>query len=129
MPGCSIAELLILKRYLLDTKKRPWILVGLVPCPLEGAKNTNEAWHFAVGTVLSQLQNFDITGPGWKWNCADGFQTQCYSLLRAWVGDYPQQVMIPQVSYGSCPMCEIAKGVPMGHSTFQPLDTSRDQHV
>jgi len=37
--------------------------------------------------------------------------------------------MIAQVSYGSCPMCKIPKGVPMGHSTFRPLDNSRDQHI
>jgi len=49
--------------------------------------------------------------------------------LAAWVGDYPEQVMVVQVSYGSCPMCEIPKGAPMWHSTFQPLDNSRDQHI
>jgi hypothetical protein len=26
-------------------------------------------------------------------------------------------------------MCEIPKGTPMGHSTFRPLDNSRDQHI
>jgi len=26
-------------------------------------------------------------------------------------------------------MCEIPKGAPMGHSTFQPLNNSRDQHI
>jgi hypothetical protein len=110
-------------------KKRAWILVGLIPCPPKGAKNTDEAWHSAVGTVLSPLRNLDITGPGLKWNCADGFQRQCYPLLAAWVGDYPEQVLIAQVSYGSCPMCEIPKGAPMGHSTCRALDNSRDQHV
>jgi len=78
--------------------------------------------------VLSQLRHLDITGPGLKWDCADGFQRQCYPLLAAWVGDYPEQVMVAQVSYGSSPMCEIPKGALMGHSTFRPLDNSRDQH-
>jgi len=49
--------------------------------------------------------------------------------LAAWVGDYPEQVMISQVSYGSCLMCEITKGAPMGHSTFRPLVSSRDQDI
>ena len=79
--------------------------------------------------MLSPLRNLDITGPGLKWDCADGFQRQCYALLAAWVGDYPEQVMVAQVSYGSCPMCEIPKGAPMGHSTFRPLDNPRDQHA
>jgi len=35
--------------------KRTLILVGLIPCLLKGAKNPDEAWHSAVGTVLSQL--------------------------------------------------------------------------
>jgi hypothetical protein len=49
--------------------------------------------------------------------------------LAASVRDYPEQVMVAQISYGSCPMCEIPKGAPMGHSTFCPLDNSRDQHI
>jgi len=97
--------------------KRAWILVGLIPCPLTGAKNIDQAWHSAVGTVLSQLRHLNITGPGLKWDCADGFQQQCYLQFAAWVRDYPEQVVIAQVSYGSCPMCEIPQGVPMGHST------------
>jgi len=99
-------------------RKCTWIPVGLIPCPPKGAKNTDEAWHSVVGTVLSPLRNLHITGPGLKWYCADGFQRQCYPLLAAWVRDYPEQVMVTQVSYGSCPMCEIPKGGPMGYSTF-----------
>jgi hypothetical protein len=101
----------------------------MIPCPLKDAKNIDEAWHSAIGTVLSQLRHLNITGPGLKWDCAEGFQRQCYPLLPAWIGDYPEQVMVAQVSYGSCPISEIPKGVPMGHSTFRPLDNSRDQHI
>jgi hypothetical protein len=95
--------------------KHAWILVGLIPCPPKGAKNIDEAWHCVVGTVLFQLRHLDITGPGLKWDCADGFQRQCYPLLAAWVGDYPEQVTMAQVSYGLSRMCEISKGAPMGH--------------
>jgi hypothetical protein len=110
-------------------KKRAWILVGLIPCPPKSAKNTDEAWHSAVGTVPSPLRNLDITGPGLKWNCADGFQRQCYPLLAAWVGNYPEQVLIAHVSYGLCPMCEIPPGALMGHSTCRALDNSSYQHA
>jgi len=34
-------------------KKQAWIHVCLIPCPLKGAKNMDEAWHSMVGTVLS----------------------------------------------------------------------------
>jgi len=109
--------------------KRAWILVGLIPCPPKGVNNADKAWHSAVGYALSLHLNVDITGPGLKWDGADGLQGQCYSVLAAWVGDGPEQVMVVQVLYGSCPMCEVTKGAPMGHSTFQPLDNLQDQHV
>jgi len=110
-------------------KKRIWILVGLIPCTPKGAKNIDEAWHSAVGTVLSQLRHPDIAGPGWKWECADGFQRQCYPLLAAWVRDYLDQDTVAQGSYGSCLMCEIPQGAPIAHSTLRPLNNSRDQHI
>jgi hypothetical protein len=106
--------------------KRPWILVGLIRCPPKGAKNIDEAWHSADGTVLSQLRHLEIAGPGLKLDCADGFQQQCYPLKAAWVGDYLEYVIVAQVSYGWCPMCEIPKGALMRHSTFRLLDNSRD---
>jgi len=110
-------------------KNCAWVLVGLIPCPPKGAKNIDESWHSAVGTVLSQMWHLGITGRGLKCDFVDGFQRQCYPLLAAWVGDYPEQVMIAEVSYASCCVCEIPKGVPMGHSAFRPHDTSRDQHI
>jgi len=78
---------------------------------------------------MSPLRNLDIIAPGLKSNCADGFQRRCYPLLVAWVRDHPKQIMVAQVSYGSCPVCEIPKGAAMGHSTCRALDNSRDQHV
>jgi hypothetical protein len=49
--------------------------------------------------------------------------------LAAWVGDYPEQVMVAQVSYGSYLTCEIAKGATIGHSTFRPLDKLKNPHI
>jgi len=110
-------------------KKHAWILVGLIPFLPQGAENIDNAWYSTVGTVLSQRRHLEIAGPGLRWDCADGFQQQCNMLLAAWVGEYSKQVMVAQVSYGSCLMCKILKGVPMGPSTFRPLDNSRDQHI
>jgi len=75
-------------------EKCTWMLSGLIPCTPKVAKNTDEVWHSTVGTVLSPLRHLDITGPGLKWECADGFQRQCYPLLAAWVGDYLEQDMV-----------------------------------
>jgi hypothetical protein len=57
-------------------KKCHWILIGLIPCLPKGAKNIDKAWHSVVGTVLSQLRYLEITGPGLKWDFANGFQQQ-----------------------------------------------------
>jgi hypothetical protein len=95
--------------------KCTWILVGLIVSPLIGAKNMEDSWHSAVGTVLSPLWNLEITGADLKWHCADEFHRQCYALLAAWVGDYLERVIIAPVSDGSCLMCQIPNGAPMGH--------------
>jgi len=106
-----------------------WILVGQIQCLAKGAKKTDIAWHSTVGTVLSLLCSLGIPGSSLKWNGADGFQRQYYSLLAAWVRDYPEQVMFAQVSYGSCLMGEISNGVLMGYSPFSPPNNSTDQNV
>jgi hypothetical protein len=82
-----------------------------------------------VGTVLSQLRYLDITGPGLKWVSADGFQQQCYPLLAARVGDYLEQVLVSQVSYGSCQMCDIPNGEHIAHSIFRPLHISSGYYI
>jgi hypothetical protein len=53
------------------------ICVRPIPCPLNGTKNIDKAWHSAVGIVLSQHRHLDIIGSGLKWDCADGLQHQC----------------------------------------------------
>jgi hypothetical protein len=110
-------------------KKRGYIRVGLILCPAKGTKNIVEAWRNAVGTVLSQCRHLEITGPGLKWDCADGFKRQCYPPLASWVRDCLQPVIVAQVSYGSYPMCEIPNGALMGHSAFRPLNHLRDRHI
>jgi hypothetical protein len=50
-------------------------------------------------------------------------------MLAALVGDYPEQIMIAQVSHGLSQMWETPKGALMGHSTFRPLDNSKHQHI
>jgi hypothetical protein len=90
----------------------------LIPCPKKFANNIEEAWYSPVGTVLSPLRHLHIIDPGLKWDCADGFQRQCYHLLATWVGDSPEQDILAEVSDGLCQMCVIPEGAPMGYSTF-----------
>jgi hypothetical protein len=105
------------------------MLISLIPCPPKSAKHNDKAWHTAVGTVVFELRHLVITGPDCKWACTDGFQRQYYTLLATCVRDYPVQVMLGQVSSGSCPMCDIPKCAPMGNSLFCPLDNSSKQQL
>jgi len=113
----------------LTSKKRTWLLIRLILLSLRCVKKIHNALRSAIGTVLPQPWPLVISGPGLKWDWADWFQQQYYPLLAAWVGDYPEEVMVAIIAYGSCPICEFAKGTPMGHSTFWPLDILRDQHI
>jgi len=71
--------------------KRTWILVVLMPCPPKGAKKTDKACHSVVGTVLSPLENLDISAPDLKWDYADEFQRQCYPLWLPGSGIIPNK--------------------------------------
>jgi hypothetical protein len=53
-----------------------------------------------VEAVESPHWNFNITGPGIKWNCCDGISGHHYSHLDILVRDYPKHVLIAQVVYG-----------------------------
>jgi len=78
--------------------------------------------------VLSPLSDLEITGSHFKWDCGDGFPRQSYPVLAAWVGAYPEQVWVTQISYISYPMCVIPKGTPKGHLTFRTVDHSIHQY-
>jgi len=110
-------------------KKRVWILILLISHPPKGGKNTKEAWTSAVVTVLSPLKNLDINCPNLKWNCMDGFKRHHYSLCAGWVGDYPDEVMVAEVTYHSYLMCDILECAPIQRWTFKPLNHSQDKDV
>jgi len=67
-------------------EKHDLVLIRLIPLSSKGAMNIHQAPHNTVGTVLSQPRHLDITGPGLKWDCTDGFQRQCYPLWLAGSG-------------------------------------------
>jgi hypothetical protein len=103
-----------------------FILIRLIECARKGVKKIPIP---TVGTMLSPPRNPNVTGPTLNWHSADGFQRQLYPLLASRVWDYPNHDMIAQVSYGSCPICNIPKDAPMGHSSFPPLNNSSYSHV
>jgi len=105
-----------------------WVNTWLIPSAPKDTNNIPEAGQPVIWTVLSPLSNLDISGPSFKRNCADGFLRQWYPMWAAWVREYPEQVIVALVSYGSCPMCEIPNGASMGLWIFWPPDNSGDHH-
>ena len=95
--------------------RRAWILIGFIPVPSKGAPDSGAAWHHAVDMVLGALKDVEIRGPGYQWDCADGFRRNCYPIIAAWIGDYPEITTLAQIIGGACPVCEIPKGPAMGH--------------
>ena len=95
--------------------RRAWILIGFIPIPPKGAPDSSTAWHHAVDTILGELKDVEIRGPGYQWDCADGFCRNCYPILAAWIGDYPEIMTLTQIIGGASPVCEIPKGQAMGH--------------
>ena len=63
--------------------RRTWILIGFIPIPPKGAPDSSTAWHYAVDTILGELKDVEIRGPGYEWDCADGFRRNCYPILAA----------------------------------------------
>lgn len=76
------------------SRKCAWVFFGLIQCTPKGAKNTDDAWHSAVGTLLSPCLNLDLTGADLKWNFIDGFFSLCYMHLTVWIGDYNEHIMV-----------------------------------
>jgi len=130
MSGRCISQLGIFEMIsAIHRNSMPVVLLGWSPVPQMLPKILTRYGILWLEPCSPPIPNYDIAGPGLKWNCADGFQRQYYPLLAVCVGDYPEQVVIAQVSYGACPMFEIPKGALMGHSTIRPLDNPGDQDV
>jgi len=84
--------------------------------------------HSVVGIVFFLHLNLNKKNSSMKWKSSDGFPRQQFVYLPAWVGYYPEQVIVAQVTYGSTQICEMAKVAPIRYSTSWRLDNSRHQH-
>jgi hypothetical protein len=100
LPGSDISQLVIFENLSAIFQIPTWIDVGLIQYPQNGSKNANKVRQCMVEAVESPHWNFNITGPGIKWNCCDGFSGHRYSHLAILVRDYPKHVLIAQVVYG-----------------------------
>ena len=97
---------------------RAWVLVALLPVPPRNPESgeIHMTWHTAIRKVLEPIQEVDLDGPGYAWDCADGQVRQCYPFVAAWIVDYIEYVVVARQIGGFCPVCEIPKDA-MGHES------------
>ena len=52
----------------LQSSKRAWVLVALLPIPQKNPKNgqIHRSWHEAIERILKLIAELDIAGPGYK---------------------------------------------------------------
>ena len=60
-------------------------------------------FHYCMQSILKPLE---IAGrEGINLTSGDGAVRRCYPILAAYVGDYPEQVLVSIVKSGNCPIC------------------------
>lgn len=99
-----------------------YILIEMSPNLPDEAKNSKTVLYNLIGTVVYQIRKLDISCPELKWDSGDEFQRQYFPFIAFYIRDYPEQLIVAQVSYGLYPICEIPQGVSIGYWTFQPLN-------
>ncbi|VDB87450.1 unnamed protein product [Peniophora sp. CBMAI 1063] len=91
------------------------ILVGYLPVSrLENIKNDKERrrllsnlFHSCMDDILKPCK--DVAQDGVILTSGDGVQRRCHPILAAFVGDYPEQVLVGGVLSGLCPKGTIAR--------------------
>ncbi|KZV74632.1 hypothetical protein PENSPDRAFT_572729 [Peniophora sp. CONT] len=85
------------------------VLLGYIPVTkLEGIKNVDvrrralaQLYHTCMTDMLAPLKA--VAKSGVVLTSGDGARRRCHPLLAAFVGDYPEQILVAGVKYGLCP--------------------------
>ena len=89
------------------------MLIGYIPTTrLEGIGNKaarrralGNVFHFCMGTIVAPITSYGETGVPMM--SGDGIWRRCHPVLAAFVGDYPEQVLVTCTYYGRCPKCTV----------------------
>lgn len=89
------------------------ILIGYIPTTrLEHVKNQAarrralaNVFHGCMRTILAPLNSYGETGIAMM--SGDGVWRRCHPVLAAFVGDYPEQVLVTCTYSGRCPKCVV----------------------
>lgn len=64
-------------------------------------------FHACMGDILAPLREAGLEGVVMK--SGDGVQRRCHPILAAYVGDYPEQILVTTAYSMDCPSCEAEK--------------------
>ncbi|KAK7676579.1 hypothetical protein QCA50_020455 [Cerrena zonata] len=93
--------------------KHAQILLGYLPTTklssitnLESRRRAlGNLFHAAMGHILAPLKTLGITGI--EMTSGDGVTRRCHPIFAAFVGDYPEQLLVTCLKKGECPTCPI----------------------
>ncbi|THU88810.1 hypothetical protein K435DRAFT_916207 [Dendrothele bispora CBS 962.96] len=64
-------------------------------------------FHACISHLLALLKEAGLEGVIMK--SGDGAERRCHPILAAFIGDYPEQMLVTTGYYGDCPTCETEK--------------------
>ena len=81
-------------------------------------------FHYCMKTILKPLEKAGRDGI--ELVSGDGAVRRCYPILAAYVGDYPEQVLVSIVKSGNCPICPAPRDdIGSWDHILGPRDTDR----
>ncbi|KAJ3720606.1 hypothetical protein C8R42DRAFT_582482 [Lentinula raphanica] len=64
-------------------------------------------FHACMGELLKPMKHAGLEGVVMR--SGDGVERRCHPILAAYVGDYPEQVLVTTAYSGDCPVCDTEK--------------------
>ncbi|KAF8261591.1 hypothetical protein EI94DRAFT_1605749 [Lactarius quietus] len=126
-----------------ETRRKPsrhaQMLVAYIPTTkLEGI--TNKAgrccamanlYHSCMQLILSPITAYGVTYTGIAMMSGDGIWRRCHPIYAAFVGDYPEQVLVTCTYNNWCPKCLVPHDKLGTYETFPPRDCNeaRDTYL
>ena len=122
-----------------DVRRKPsqhaQILVGYIPTTrLEHVKNLTgrrralaNMFHSCMRAIVAPLTSYGETGVAMM--SGDGVWRRCHPILAAYIGDYPEQVLVTCTYSGRCPKCTVPMDQLSDFTSFPLRDCERASDV
>ncbi|KAH7872867.1 uncharacterized protein C8R40DRAFT_1150820 [Lentinula edodes] len=78
-----------------------------LPTKAARRRAVSNLFHACMGSILAPLKSAGIDGI--IMTSGDGVRRRCHPILAAYIGDYPEQMLVSCGYYGRSPICMVAK--------------------